>query len=59
MHGFATGTIWCCTAPTGRNTTYRQIAALFTDMIAWRLIETHWQDLLQVVLSIKAGKSPR
>ena len=25
-------------------------------MIAWRLIETHWQDLLQVVLSIKAGK---
>ncbi|WP_144488603.1 Tn3 family transposase, partial [Bacillus sp. ABP14] len=22
----------------------------------WKLIETHWQDLFQVVLSIKAGK---
>lgn len=37
-------------------TTYTHIDALFTDVINWRLIETHWQDLFQVVLSIKAGK---
>lgn len=36
--------------------TYKHIDALFTDVIDWQLIETHWQDLLQVVLSIKAGK---
>jgi TnpA family transposase len=36
--------------------TYTHIDALFTDVIDWRLIETHWQDLLQVVLSIRAGK---
>ena len=35
--------------------TYKHIDALFTDVIDWQLIETHWQDLLQVVLSIKAG----
>jgi TnpA family transposase len=37
-------------------TTYKHIDALFTGVIDWQLIETHWQDLLQVVLSIKAGK---
>ena len=26
------------------------------DTIDWQLIETHWPDLMQVVLSIKAGK---
>jgi TnpA family transposase len=36
--------------------TYTHLDALFTDVIDWQLIETHWQDLLQVVLSIKAGK---
>jgi TnpA family transposase len=35
---------------------YQHIDGLFTEVIDWRLIETHWQDLLQVVLSIKAGK---
>jgi TnpA family transposase len=37
-------------------TTYPHIDALFTDVIDWELLKTHWQDLLQVVLSIKAGK---
>jgi TnpA family transposase len=36
--------------------TYKHIDALFTDVIDWQLIETHWQDLLQVVVSIQAGK---
>lgn len=35
---------------------YQHIDALFTEIIDWKLIETHWQDLLRVVLSIKAGK---
>ncbi|MBV9168560.1 MAG: transposase, partial [Chloroflexi bacterium] len=34
---------------------YRHIDALFTDTVDWELIEAHWQDLLQVVLSVKAG----
>ena len=33
----------------GRDVHYRHIDALFTD--DWELIETHWQDLLQVVLN--------
>lgn len=36
--------------------TYQHIDALFTDTINWELIETHWQDMMQVVLSIQAGK---
>ncbi len=39
-----------------KGTTYQHIDSLFSDVIDWQLIETHWQDLLQVVLSIKAGK---
>lgn len=35
---------------------YKHIDALFTETIDWELIETHWKDLMQVVLSIKAGK---
>ncbi len=35
---------------------YEHIDALFTDTINWELIETHWQDMMQVVLSIQAGK---
>jgi TnpA family transposase len=35
---------------------YEHIDALFRETIDWDLIETHWQDLLQVVLSIQAGK---
>jgi TnpA family transposase len=35
---------------------YQHIDALLTEVVDWKLIETHWQDLLRVVLSIKAGK---
>lgn len=39
-----------------KNKRFRHIAHLFGETIDWNLIETHWQDLMQVVLSIKAGK---
>ena len=35
---------------------YEHIDPLFTKTINWDLIETHWQDMMQVVLSIQAGK---
>ena len=35
---------------------YRHIDHLFGETIDWKLIETHWQDVMQVVLSVKAGK---
>lgn len=35
---------------------YKHIDSLFKEGVDWDLIETHWQDLMQVVLSIKAGK---
>lgn len=38
-----------------KETTYQYIDALLTEVIDWKLIETHWQDLMRVVLSIKAG----
>jgi TnpA family transposase len=38
-----------------KDTVYQHIDSLFSDAIDWELIETHWQDLFQVVLSIKAG----
>jgi TnpA family transposase len=41
--------------PSGKEK-YEHIDALFTDTINWELIETHWQDMMQVVLSIQAGK---
>ena len=34
---------------------YQHIDALFTEEIDWQLIATHWQDMMQVVLSIQAG----
>lgn len=39
-----------------RGTSYKHINRLFTDTVDWHLIETHWQDLMQVALSIQAGK---
>lgn len=39
-----------------RDSRYRHIDALFGDAIDWELIATHWQDLIQVALSIRAGK---
>lgn len=35
---------------------YRHIEVLFTDTIDWELIETHWQDFMQVALSIYTGR---
>ncbi|MBI3605555.1 MAG: Tn3 family transposase, partial [Nitrospirae bacterium] len=35
---------------------YTHIDPLFSDVINWKLIETHWEDMMQVVLSIKMGK---
>ncbi|NEV65352.1 Tn3 family transposase, partial [Thiorhodococcus minor] len=35
---------------------YRHIDPLFSRTVGWELIETHWQDMMQVVLSIQAGK---
>lgn len=40
-----------------KETVYQHIDALFTESINWELIQTHWQDLFQVVLSIQAGKN--
>jgi hypothetical protein len=34
---------------------YQHIDQLFTREIDWHLITTHWQDMMQVVLSIQAG----
>jgi len=39
-----------------KKTKYKNIDSLFGDSIKWDIIETHWQDMMQVVLSIKAGK---
>jgi len=39
-----------------KNTKCKNIDGLFTDTIDWDLIETHWQDMMQVVLSIHKGK---
>lgn len=35
---------------------YSYIDPLFKGVVDWKLIKTHWQDLMRVVLSIKAGK---
>lgn len=38
-----------------KSTRYAHIDPLFSKEVDWRLIATHWQDLMQVVLSIQAG----
>ena len=38
------------------NTVYQHIDSLFKETINWQLIETHFSDLMQVVLSIYTGK---
>ncbi len=35
---------------------YKHIDALFTDMVDWDFMERHVRDMLQVILSIQAGK---
>jgi TnpA family transposase len=37
-------------------TRYAHIDTLFTETIDFALLETHWQDLMQVVLSILSGR---
>lgn len=39
-----------------KSSTYKHIDTLFSDPVNWKLIQTHWKDLMQVVLSIQAGK---
>lgn len=39
----------------GKSVRYHHIDALFTKEVDWRLIAMHWQDMMQVVLSIQAG----
>jgi TnpA family transposase len=39
----------------GKSVRYQHIDALFSKEIDWRLIETHWRDMTQVVLSIQVG----
>jgi TnpA family transposase len=39
-----------------KDSKYTHIDSLFSDTIDWKLIETHWADLMQVALSIKTGK---
>src|SRR3546814_19122172 len=41
-----------------KQTRYAHIASLFHCAIDWTLIETHWKDLLQIAISIQAGKIP-
>jgi TnpA family transposase len=35
---------------------YEYIDPLFKEIVDWNLIQTHWEDLMQMALSIKAGK---
>lgn len=35
---------------------YSHIDSLFSEVIDWNLIQTHWKDMMQVALSIQAGK---
>src|SRR5262245_6012948 len=38
------------------DTSYKHIDALFNQVVDWDVIERHWQDMMQVVLSIQAGR---
>ncbi|MCK0192990.1 transposase [Arenibacter sp. F20364] len=39
-----------------KNDHYPHIDRIFSDVIDWDLIQAHWKDLMQVVISIKKGK---
>ena len=39
-----------------KETVYQHIDSLFKETIDWDLLEKHWTDLMQVALSIRAGK---
>lgn len=37
-------------------TKYKHMDRLFSDVIDWKVIQNHWQDLMQVAISIQQGK---
>jgi len=39
-----------------KETSYEHIDSLFKEAIDWDLLEKHWTDLVQVALSVRAGK---
>ena len=40
-----------------KKTKYKNIDKLFCDSgINWELLETHWEDIMQVIISVKQGK---
>ncbi|MBY0544101.1 MAG: Tn3 family transposase [Gammaproteobacteria bacterium] len=39
-----------------KSSKYKHIDSLFSDTINWDIIERHWEDIMQVVLSIHEGK---
>lgn len=39
-----------------KESSYKNIDQLFGEVINWRLIKTHFRDMIRIVLSIKAGK---
>lgn len=38
-----------------KEATYDHIEPLFSDTVDWKLVETHWRDLMRVVISIRTG----
>ena len=39
-----------------RDATYEHINSLFSTTVDWKLIETHWRDIMRVVVSIRSGR---
>ncbi|RTL47062.1 MAG: Tn3 family transposase [Burkholderiales bacterium] len=39
-----------------REARYRHIDRIFTDVVDWNLIRDHWEDLMQIAISIQAGR---
>ncbi|REN20252.1 Tn3 family transposase, partial [Mycobacterium tuberculosis] len=39
-----------------KGTRYRHVDRLFSDVVDWKLIRDHWRDLMQVSISIQAGR---
>lgn len=36
--------------------TYKHIDRIFTNLVDWKLIRDHWKDLMQIAISIQAGR---
>jgi len=39
-----------------KSTRYKHIDRIFTDVVNWQLILDHWKDLMQIAISIQAGR---